>query len=36
LFLAIGAAGLAGSNTYSFANIGMSLGFFIAGGLIMW
>ncbi|GAD99893.1 DUF1275 domain protein [Paecilomyces variotii No. 5] len=34
LFLAIGAAGLA-DNAYSFTNIGMSLGAFIAGGLIM-
>ncbi|EAW12355.1 YoaK family protein [Aspergillus clavatus NRRL 1] len=34
LFLAIGVAGLA-QNSYSFPNIGMSLGMFIAGGLIM-
>lgn len=34
LFLAIGAAGLA-DNAYSFTNIGMSLGAFIAGGLVM-
>lgn len=34
LFLAIGVAGLA-KNAYSFPNIGMSLGMFIAGGLVM-
>ncbi|KAH2976495.1 hypothetical protein KXW58_006767 [Aspergillus fumigatus] len=34
LFLAIGLAGLAG-NAYSFPNIGMSLGAFVAGGLVM-
>jgi uncharacterized membrane protein YoaK (UPF0700 family) len=34
LFLAIGAAGLA-KGAYSFPNIGMSLGGFIAGGLVM-
>lgn len=34
LFLAIGVAGLA-EHAYSFPNIGMSLGAFIAGGLVM-
>lgn len=34
LFLAIGVAGLA-NNAYSFQNIGMSLGSFVAGGLVM-
>jgi uncharacterized membrane protein YoaK (UPF0700 family) len=34
LFLAIGVAGLA-KNAYSFQNIGMSLGSFVAGGLVM-
>ncbi|KAH3371209.1 hypothetical protein KXV52_001456 [Aspergillus fumigatus] len=34
LFLAIGVAGLA-NNAYSFPNIGMSLGMFIAGGLLV-
>lgn len=34
LFLAIGLAGLAG-NAYSFPSIGMSLGAFVAGGLVM-
>jgi uncharacterized membrane protein YoaK (UPF0700 family) len=34
LFLAIGVAGLA-KNVYSFQNIGMSLGSFVAGGLVM-
>jgi uncharacterized membrane protein YoaK (UPF0700 family) len=34
LFLAIGVAGLA-DNAYSFQNIGMSLGSFVAGGLVM-
>ncbi|KAL4983799.1 hypothetical protein BDW68DRAFT_168164 [Aspergillus falconensis] len=34
LFLAIGVAGLA-NNAYSFSNIGMSLGMFVLGGLVM-
>lgn len=34
LFLAIGVAGIA-HDTYSFANMGMSLGMFVAGGLVM-
>lgn len=34
LFLAIGAAGLS-RNAYSFPNMGMSLGAFVAGGLVM-
>ena len=34
LFLAIGVAGL-GNNAYSFQNIAMSLGSFVAGGLVM-
>lgn len=34
LFLAIGAAGLEGS-AYSLSNVGMSLGAFVAGGLII-
>lgn len=34
-FLAIGAAGLAGSSYYSFPNVGISLGSFLMGDLVM-
>ncbi|OJJ96347.1 hypothetical protein ASPACDRAFT_63784 [Aspergillus aculeatus ATCC 16872] len=35
LFLAIGGAGLADSGDYSFRHLGMSLGAFVAGGLVL-
>ncbi|RAK77481.1 YoaK family protein [Aspergillus fijiensis CBS 313.89] len=35
LFLAIGGAGLASSGDYSFRHLGMSLGAFVAGGLVL-
>ncbi|PYI03993.1 hypothetical protein BO78DRAFT_399356 [Aspergillus sclerotiicarbonarius CBS 121057] len=35
LFLALGGAGLATTADYNFRNLGMSLGSFIAGGLVM-
>ncbi|RAH48958.1 YoaK family protein [Aspergillus brunneoviolaceus CBS 621.78] len=35
LFLAIGGAGLASSEDYSFRHLGMSLGAFVAGGLVL-
>ncbi|OOF91788.1 hypothetical protein ASPCADRAFT_408912 [Aspergillus carbonarius ITEM 5010] len=35
LFLALGGAGLATTTDYNFRNLGMSLGAFIAGGLMM-
>ncbi|RAK99991.1 YoaK family protein, partial [Aspergillus ibericus CBS 121593] len=35
LFLALGGAGLATTADYNFRNLGMSLGAFVAGGLVM-
>ncbi|PYI15802.1 hypothetical protein BO99DRAFT_484277 [Aspergillus violaceofuscus CBS 115571] len=35
LFLAIGGAGLASAGDYSFRHLGMSLGAFVAGGLVL-